>query len=410
MRLILLAVSGGIDSMYMANRASEFFPEARFAVAHCNFALRGSESDGDEEFVRRWCAEHGIEFCTKRFNTAGYAEQHSISIEMAARELRYNWFAQLCKERGFEAVAVAHNANDNAETLLLNLLRGTGIRGISGMGDRPGVLRPLLGTERGEIRRWMEEHGLGWREDRTNNENEYKRNRLRNEVFPILKELNPSFIRTLNEDMRRFAQVRDIAEDCFRDARRKVILPDNSISIPALKEIRHRDYILWKLLEGSGIGSDEFESLKRAIDGGGPIGGKRFGPVECTSSRIHIRRPRPARELRCEFISREELASLKQEDGVLIADRTKLSWPLKIRPWQAGDWMCPLGMEGRRKKISDIFTSLGWSAQDKEEAEVIELEGHHVAALLCCRIDESVKVGEDCKEVVRLSYRPVSSI
>ena len=263
MRLILLAVSGGIDSMYMANRASEFFPEARFAVAHCNFALRGSESDGDEEFVRRWCAEHGIEFCTKRFNTAGYAEQHSISIEMAARELRYNWFAQLCKERGFEAVAVAHNANDNAETLLLNLLRGTGIRGISGMGDRPGVLRPLLGTERGEIRRWMEEHGLGWREDRTNNENEYKRNRLRNEVFPILKELNPSFIRTLNEDMRRFAQVRDIAEDCFRDARRKVILPDNSISIPALKEIRHRDYVLWRLLEDSGIGSDKLESLHR---------------------------------------------------------------------------------------------------------------------------------------------------
>lgn len=410
MTRILLAVSGGIDSMYMAYRASELFPGARFAVAHCNFTLRGGESDGDEAFVKEWCRAHGVEFLSKRFDTARYAGEHSLSIEMAARELRYAWFAQLCSEHGFEAVAVAHNANDNAETLLLNLLRGTGIRGISGMGGRLGVLRPLLGIERDEIRRWMEERGFGWREDSTNSENEYKRNRLRNEVFPVLKELNPSFIRTLNEDMARFAQVRDIAEDYFIAAREKVLLPGGGISVPALREFPHRDYVLWRLLEDSGIGRSEFESLKRAIDEGGPAGGKRFGPVEAVSSELRIRKPRPARELHCEIIRRQELGSLKQEEGTLIADRSKLSWPLKIRPWQAGDWMRPLGMGGRRKKLSDIFTDLGWSAQDKEEAEVIELDGHHVAALLCCRIDEGVKVGEDCVEVVRMSYRPVASI
>ncbi len=410
MRRILLALSGGIDSMYMADRASELFPGACFAAAHCNFALRGDESDGDEAFVRGWCRDHGMKLFTRRFDTAEYAAQHSLSIEMAARELRYGWFAQLCSEEGFEAVAVAHNANDNAETLLLNLLRGTGIKGICGMGARPGVLRPLLGTEREEIRTWMEGHALEWREDRTNSENGYKRNRLRNEVFPILKELNPSLIRTLNEDMSKFAQVRDIADDYFQQTRKTLLTPEGDISLPALKALRHRDYILWRLLEGSGMGRSEFEALTRALDSGARMGGKRFGPVEASSSALRIRKERAERELHCEIVPVEELGPLKQAPGVLVADRAKLDWPLKIRRWKAGDWMRPLGMGGRRKKLSDIFTDLGWSPQDKEEAEVIELEGSHVAALLCCRIDESVKIGDGCREAVRLSYRSVSSI
>ena len=396
--------------MYMANRAPELFPGARFAVAHCNFTLRGSESDGDEEFVREWCRSHGMECLVRRFGTEDYARERSLSIEMAARELRYDWFAQLCRERGFEAVAVAHNANDNAETLFLNLLRGTGIRGICGMGERPGILRPLLGTERDEIRRWMESHGLEWREDRTNGENGYRRNRLRNEVFPILRSLNPSFIRTLNEDMDRFAQVRDIAEDFVRDAREKILTPDGNLSLEAVRSLPHRDYVLWRLLEDSGIGKWEFASLTKALDGGKPMGGKRFGPVEATTSELRIRRDRPVRELHYEIFPREELATLKQESGVIVADCGKIGFPLKIRHWEAGDWMCPLGMGGRRKKLSDIFTALGWSAQEKEEAEVLELEGHHVAAILCCRIDESLKVGDGCREVIRFSYRPVKSI
>lgn len=396
--------------MYMANRAPELFPGARFAVAHCNFTLRGSESDGDEEFVREWCRSHRMECLVRRFGTEDYAREHSLSIEMAARELRYDWFAQLCREMGFEAVAVAHNANDNAETLFLNLLRGTGIRGICGMGGRPGVLRPLLGTERDEICRWMESHGLEWREDRTNGENGYKRNRLRNEVFPILRSLNPSFIRTLNEDMGRFAQVRDIAEDFVRNAQEKVLTPDGNLSLEAVRSLPHRDYVLWRLLEDSGIGRWEFESLTKALDCGKPIGGKRFGPVEATTSELSIRRDGPVRELHYEIFPREELATLRQEPGVIVADCGKIGFPLKIRHWEAGDWMCPLGMGGRRKKLSDIFTALGWSAQEKEEAEVLELEGHHVAAILCCRIDESIKVGDDCREVIRFSYRPVRSI
>ena len=258
---ILLAVSGGIDSMYLANRAPELFPGARFAVAHCNFGLRGAESDGDEAFVRTWCTEHGMECFVERFDTRGYAAEHGQSIEMAARELRYAWFWRLLDERGFDAVAVAHNADDNAETLLLNLLRGTGTRGMRGMGDRDGIVRPLLETSRAEIREWMEAHGLSWREDSTNADSSPKRNRIRNEVFPVFARINPSFVRTLGDDMRRIARVDDIAESYFRSVREGLTLPDGAIKIARVLALEHWEYVLWRLVEEYGLSGPTFEKL-----------------------------------------------------------------------------------------------------------------------------------------------------
>jgi tRNA(Ile)-lysidine synthase len=283
MQRILLAVSGGIDSMYLANRAPELFPGARFAVAHCNFALRGAESDGDEAFVRDWCAAHGLECMVRRFDTAGYAAEHGVSIEMAARELRYAWFAELCRDGGFEAVAVAHNADDNAETLILNLLRGTGTRGLRGMGDRDGIVRPLLGTSRAEIRDWMSAHGCAWRNDSTNADNTPKRNRIRNEVFPVFARINPSFIRTLGDDMERIARVDDIAEAWFRSVRDGLTTENGAVRIPAVLALEHWEYALWRLLEGAGLSGPTFGKLvallRRYKDeprGTVTIGGKTF--------------------------------------------------------------------------------------------------------------------------------------
>ncbi len=283
MTRILLAVSGGIDSMYLANRAPEFFPGARFAVAHCNFALRGAESDADEAFVRAWCAEHGMECFVKRFDTRAYAAQHGISIEMAARDLRYAWFEELRRAGGFDAVAVAHNADDNAETLLLNLLRGTGTRGLRGMGDRDGIVRPLLDIPREDIRAWMKARGMAWREDSTNADNAPKRNRIRNEVFPVFARINPSFVRTLGDDMRRFARVDDIADSYFRAVREGLTTPSGDIRIPAVLALEHWEYVLWRLLEKAGLSGPTFEKLvallRRYKDeprGTVTIGGKTF--------------------------------------------------------------------------------------------------------------------------------------
>ncbi|MCQ2156703.1 MAG: tRNA lysidine(34) synthetase TilS [Bacteroidales bacterium] len=368
---ILLAVSGGIDSMYLANRAPELFPGASFAVAHCNFSLRGEESDGDEEFVRGWCAERGISFFGMRFDTAAYASEKGISIEMAARELRYGWFARICREEGFDALAVAHNANDNAETLMLNLLRGTGSKGLRGMaavgslptaeidgqvhsgdtvfsaavarlhsGDvgcadptlkgppsyvaeggtvsgvdlttrcsgtvsrvdritinsdtkKPILLRPLLKTSRAEIEQWMTKNGCRWREDRTNADSDFKRNKIRNLVFPLFAEINPSFIRTLSEDMERFAEVDDIAEDLFRES--GLTLP---VKVDSLLEHKRWKYLLWRLLEPYGFSQPTFDKLTRLLErykdaprGTVTLGSKSFespkGGVEIKKGILH---------------------------------------------------------------------------------------------------------------------------
>ena len=407
-RRILLAVSGGIDSMYMANRAPELFPGAVFAVAHCNFRLRGSESDGDEAFVVEWCRSHGIKCFSRKFDTTGYSLDNGISIEMAARELRYTWFRELCSEHGFEAVAVAHNADDNAETLILNLLRGTGIRGIRGMGSREGVLRPLLGTSRSDIREWMSEHGCSWREDRTNSDTTYKRNLIRNEVFPLFAKINPSFIRTLNSDMLRFAQAGDISEEYFRKNSGRIVLPDGNISVKELLSCAHWEFVLWRLLENSGISQDEFSSLVQSLSAGRQYAGRKFGPVTGASGRLMVNNCNASegKKLDIRIMGVNELGTPKQPEGVLVADADRLQLPLKIRKWQPGDWMIPLGMRGK-KKISDILTDMHVPVVQKEQMLVAELEGQHVAALLCYRIDDSLKITEKTTRVIRMELLPV---
>ena len=289
---VLLAVSGGIDSMYMLYRAPELFPGASYAVAHCNFCLRGDESDGDEAFVRRECEALGVECFVERFDTIGYASGHGVSVEMAARELRYGWFAKLCADHGFDAIATAHNANDNAETLILNLLRGTGTKGLRGIPEKADLLRPLLKTSREEIRKWMESNGKSWREDRTNAENEARRNKIRNQVFPVFAEINPSFIRTLGADMDRIRQTDDIAEDYFREAKARIISQDKDgatqISVPGLLELKHWRYVLWRILEDCGFSAETFGKMcglleRYRIEPSGTVtlSGKRFESPRC---------------------------------------------------------------------------------------------------------------------------------
>ena len=258
---VLLAVSGGIDSMCMAHlflHSESLGEKGRFEVAHCNFSLRGEESDGDESLVRNWCLENGIPFHSERFDTERYASYNGISIEMAARELRYGWFASLSESEGFNSVAVAHNANDNAETLLLNLTRGTGLKGITGMRDvsplpsscpsKAVLIRPLLSFTRKEIIGYAKELYIPYREDRTNALDEYKRNRIRHQLIPVLEELNPSLLATLRADMDHFREAEEITDEYFLSAMRR-ISPDfkEDISAPSISRQIHKDQsIVWE--------------------------------------------------------------------------------------------------------------------------------------------------------------------
>ena len=477
----LLAVSGGIDSMCMADMYSRAGED--FAVAHCNFHLRGEESDGDAALVERWARSHGVRFFRADFDTASYAASHGVSIEMAARDLRYRWFARVAETEGFDAVATAHNACDNAETLVLNLLRGTGSRGLRGMapcsnltlgnrrelslgncppdpshlrwappsydaeggtnfqGTAPAggivLVRPMLGMTRKEIEEYASEHGVEYREDRTNAENEYKRNRVRNVVFPEFEKINPSFIRTFAEDMEHFRQVDDIAEDYFRSAQKEIWTAPDSVSVQGLLGLKHRRYVIFRLLERFSFAPAviaEVSALVEKAAAGEDItfSGKTF------SSPTHLLRTAPGRlvirplsdagqeesfivvqgpgrytfagsQILVEEFEFSDDVPLKQPRGTLLCDADALGFPFILRNRMAGDWLRPFGMGGRAKKLSDLFTDLKLTGFEKDSAVIAvspapdpESEGH-VAAVLGLRMDEALRVTKGSVRCIRIS-------
>lgn len=289
----LLAVSGGIDSICLASLFLNSSSGLRFAVAHCNFHLRGEDSDSDEALVAAWCGRNGVRYHKADFDTEQYASSHSVSIEMAARELRYDWFASLCKDNGYYGVAVAHNANDNAETLILNLLRGTGLRGITGMqvetvvpvtrDELSGVrlLRPMLSFSRKQIEEYVAANSLEYHDDRTNAETVYKRNRIRHLVFPVFESLNPSFLTTFAREMNAFSEVQEIADDYFISVRESVCEPagkDELLRVNAVRlcHLKHYKYVLYRLLEVYGFRDRLLEPVVRLLESGKTFSGKVF--------------------------------------------------------------------------------------------------------------------------------------
>lgn len=289
----LLAVSGGIDSICLASLFLNSSSGRRFAVAHCNFHLRGEDSDSDEALVAAWCGRNGVRYHKADFDTEQYASSHNVSIEMAARELRYDWFASLCMENGYYGVAVAHNANDNAETLILNLLRGTGLRGITGMqtesvvpvtrAELSGVrlLRPMLSFSREQIEEYVAASSLEYHDDRTNAETVYKRNRIRHLVFPVFESLNPSFLTTFAREMNAFSEVQEIADDYFLSVREGVCEPagkDELLRVNAVRlcHLKRYKYVLYRLLEAYGFRDRLLEPVVRLLESGKTFSGKVF--------------------------------------------------------------------------------------------------------------------------------------
>ena len=304
----LLAVSGGMDSMCLLDLFSKAVPSSDYAVAHCNFSLRGEESDGDQALVQEHAAGLGAEVFVQKFDTEAYARKNGVSIEMAARELRYGWFAQLCAEQGFDVVVVAHNANDNAETLVLNMLRGTGLNGLHGMAELSDVavnvreaeadlqslqvlggpssyvksvtvFRPLLEFTRKQIEGYVFAGKVPYRHDSSNFESDYKRNRIRNEIFPVFDKINPSFVRTLNREIGYFAEAGDIVEDWCRGQMPNVTsYVDDSLRVDttALLATKNWRYLLYHILSPYGFNQQTLASIESLLTSSRTIPGKRF--------------------------------------------------------------------------------------------------------------------------------------
>ena len=449
---VLLAVSGGIDSMCMAELFGSMEQPVPFALAHCNFRLRGAESDGDEALVRRWAQEHNVLLHIRSFDTEEYASANGISIEMAARDLRYGWFADLCGEYGYAAVCVAHNANDNAETLLLNMLRGSGLSGLTGMsllscvpGTSVPLARPLIRCTRKQIEGYMFARKADYREDSTNASSEYKRNRIRNEVFPVFETINPSFVRTLNREMGYLSEADEIVSEWCAAQAEAVLMEAEApaaavISLQALLSVRHWRYLLYHILEPYGFNSATLASLEALLSSERTVSGKRF---EASGYTLFTQRdsivvvpseaeevPADAEMFMCDPVMRigcpgtyhfngrvisvevlpmTEGMPLRQPEGVLIMDAAKLRFPFVIRQWWRGDWLIPLGMRGK-KKVSDLFADLKYDSFKKNASVVIvdgntdeSVENQHIAALACVRIDNGYRVTDQTESIIRIT-------
>jgi len=377
----IVGVSGGPDSVALLKAMTE--AGCHCVVAHCNFALRGEESDGDERFVCRLCDEMGVECITVRFETEIYAKEKGVSIEMAARELRYEWFERMRVEHECDYIAVAHNLNDQVETFFLNLSRGTGLKGLCGMEWMNGrVVRPLLGISRQEI---MEYVGEEYRIDRTNDEIKYKRNRIRHRILPEMEEMNPSFLRTMEKTMENLKSAQALLEET-RGSRP---------SRPSRSSRESRQEQLYLELQGLGFNREQICQIARTEENGGS--GQRFvsGKAEVVINRgravvYHCGEEsvkslgdarqcvstKPTAQLsivNCQLSIEENPTTLNLRVGEANAQisKSKVRGELVLRHWEKGERFQPSGMGGKSKKISDFLTSLKMDIVEKENQLVV---------------------------------------
>ena len=441
----LLAVSGGIDSMCLADLFYNRLGFYNLAIAHCNFNLRGEESDADEALVRQWASERDIDVHFKSFDTVAYAERNGLSIEMAARELRYRWFAELCLTHKYGYVAVAHHADDNAETMMLNLLRGTGLKGVSGMkpisplpytpeGEKIMLMRPLLSFTRKQIEGYAHGHSVPYRTDSTNASVEYRRNSIRHEVFPVFERMNPSFVRTFNRTMNYFSDAEEIVSQWCRCAAESIVSYEgDSMLIDTDRLLLNQQwrYLLFYILEPYGFSSSVLASLEDLQDSDRTLSGKKFTSADFTlitgRNQLTVLPTAFFKEKQEEAVVIEgaglhrlgntnfivelcpwsEDMPLRQPRGVLAFDADVLKFPFVCRQWRRGDWMIPLGMKGR-KKISDFFADLKWNELEKGDAVIITQAGEEpagrrrVAGLLGVRMDTDYKINKDTTYIIRI--------
>ena len=433
---VLLAVSGGIDSMTMADLFLHSALRLPLAVAHVNFQLRGSESDGDEALVRRWCEKNGVPFLVKRVETGKHASERGLSVEMAARELRYDWFAELCREQGFAYLAVAHNLDDSAETLLLHLLRGTGLRGLAGIREDvplPGaedvrLIRPLLDFTRREIESYAVRAGVEFHVDATNADVSIPRNRIRHEVFPQLARINPSFLETFRTEMQHFGQMEQLLDQVFtagRDSLCRVSVSRDSVShgqdavlaidIPALLRKGQTGWWLYRLLEGYGFNPDQLDQIERSLEA---LSGKEFlSPTHrLVKDRNELRVYPLAAAAPDDLTFRLDVRTFtvtsgfdpkQKPDDVLFIDADKVRLPLAARAPREGDRFRPFGMHRGTKLLSDFFTDLKLDVEQKRSEVVVTTTKENgdeiIVAIAGRRIDDRFKITAATRTVAAVS-------
>ncbi len=421
---LLVAVSGGIDSMVLCHLLLK--AKYTFAVAHCNFKLRGAEADADEALVKNFCVQEQLPFFTRHFNTTAYATAHKLSIQMAARELRYNWFTELMLEQGFDKLLTAHHLNDNIETFFINLIRGAGINGLKGiLPATHRIVRPLLFTTRSNIETYASEQQVLYRNDSSNACDKYLRNKLRLNIIPKLKELNPAFEETLGDELRRMREVQTLVASVLEEEKKHCLIKEGNwtkISIEKLLQSKTPSLLLFGCLYEFGFNPPVIRNVESSLKG---EPGRVFYSTnwQLTKDRnFLVLSPRKPYKQGVEPIFIEETCKEIREPLHLLLSRTTdktlnpgknkvcfdadlLQFPLHLARWQQGDKFMPLGMKGF-KKLSDFFTNEKMSLPEKQEQWLLKNSNNDIVWVIGRRIDERYKITGRTKQVLQVEYLP----
>ena len=421
---ILLTVSGGVDSMVMLSLFTRC--GYRVGVAHCNFQLRGTESDEDEVLVEEEAKKYGVEFYNKRFETKAEMERTGESMEMAARRLRYAWFAALSHEHGYTAVGIAHHADDSIETFFINLLRGTGLRGLTGISTQVGkIIRPLLFASRREILEYAVQNRIPFREDSSNRSTKYLRNKIRLGLIPRIREINPKFTSLMSRNLARLTDAQLFINHGIERIRGEAVTSEAGIDTIRLDRIDPafpQGFVIYELLSsGYGFKGDVIDSLCHALEQGAT--GRRFYArehVACIDrGRIVVAPvapddaclttvPKGALRSYCgnsvlyyEYCDIDTIKNFGVPEHIAQIDADRLQFPLTLRRWQEGDWFVPFGMTGR-KKVSDFLVDAKVSVAEKQRQFVL-VSGGEIAWLVGRRIDDRYRLTPETENVLRIT-------
>lgn len=418
---ILIALSGGVDSVVLSHLMCR--ANYKISLAHCNFHLRDEESNRDEAFVRSWAKENNIPLFVKEFDTYQYMKENKLSLEMAARDLRYNWFNSLLESEEFTCLCTAHHLDDSIETFFINLLRGTGIAGLHGIKVKNDkIVRPLLFATREEILSYAKQNNISYVEDSTNSETKFTRNKIRHNLFPVLREINPNFEFALKKDIEYLNDTEFIFRREIEKTKKEIIETEQEvikINISKLKQLNPMKIYLYEILSEYGFNETNINDILSCLD---EISGKQFFSKthrlvkdrhyifidviknnttndfflidNCQSSLIH------PLKMQIELLRDLKFINISKDKNIAMLDADLLKFPLILRKWRQGDSFVPFGMK-KEKKLSDYFTSNKYSLLDKENQWILCSE-EKIVWLVAERIDDRFRISNKTKNILKI--------